>query len=70
MRPDHKAPSRLLARREIDMAAIMVDLVADGKITEATACREQLKEVSAERSKAAEQELREARVRRRYASQQ
>ncbi len=52
------------------MAAIMVDLVADGKITEATVCREQLKEVSAERSRAAEQELREARVRRRYASRQ
>ncbi len=50
------------------MGAIMVDLVTDVKITEATACREQLEKVSAERSRVAEQELREARVRRRYAS--
>ncbi len=52
------------------MGAIMKELWEDGREEEAQACREQIKLVSAARAKAAEQELRETRVRRRYASRQ
>jgi hypothetical protein len=53
-------PARRLTRRECLMHELMAELAGDGRVDAAAACRVQLVEVSAERSRVAAEEQRRA----------
>jgi hypothetical protein len=60
VRPDVDTPARRLTRRECLMHELMAELVGEGRLEAARACRVQLVEVSAERARVAAEEQRGA----------